>query len=78
MNLSIPTGAVYSYLVIISDFVQLNKSKPFCGNEKCGSYEQVAISKSLIMSFDCISLDTNWALYLLLMLLTFLLPEELE
>ena len=55
MNLSIPTGTVYSHLVIVSDFVQLNKSKPFCGDEKCGCYEQVAIIKSLISSFDCIS-----------------------
>lgn len=79
MNLSIPTGTVYSHLVIVSDFVQLNKSKPFCGDEKCGCYEQVAIIKSLILLFDCMSLiDTNSALYLLLMPLTFLLPEELE
>ena len=78
MNLSIPTGAVYSHLVIVSDFVQLNKSKPLCSDGKCGCCEKVAISKSLILSLDCISLDTNWALYLLLMLLTFLLPEELE
>ena len=80
MNLSIPTGTVYSHLVIVSDFVQLNKSKPFCGDQKCGCFDQVDISKSLILSFDCISLDKNsaTALYLLLILLTFLLPEELE
>ena len=78
MNLSIPTGAVYSHLVIVSDFFQLNKSKSLCCNEKCGCFEQVAISKSLILSFDYINLDKNSALYLLLILLTFLLPEELE
>ena len=78
MNLSIATGTVYSHLVIVSDFVQLNKSKSLCCNEKCGCFEQVVVSKSLILSFDCISLDTNSALYLLLILLTFLLPEELE
>ena len=49
MNLSIPTGTVYSHLVIVSDFVQLNKSKPLCGDGKCGCCEKVAISKSLIL-----------------------------
>lgn len=76
MNLSIPTGIHIrsSYLI----FFQLNKSKSLCSDEKCGCCEQVAFSESLILSFDCMSLDTNLALYLLLMLLTFLLPEELE
>ena len=66
------------YLQVQCIHIWSNKSKPFCSDGKCGCCEKVTISKSLILSFDCISLDKNSALYLLLILLTFLLPEELE
>ena len=45
MNLSIPTGKVYSHLVIVSDFVQLNKTKPLCSDGKCGCCQQVLLVK---------------------------------
>ena len=75
MNLSFPAGIrIWSSYLILSSQTRVNPSS---------ATKTVAVVNRWILvkvgySFDCTSLDANWALYLLLMLLTFLLPEELE